>query len=102
MTDEPGTQPTVPSYGDATLADLATSLLGSLGIAAEPNPLGLPETTRACLLIVDGLGWELLRDHQATAPFLPELTMSGRSLTAGFPSTTVTSLASLGTGRPPG
>jgi hypothetical protein len=102
MTDEPRAQPTVPSYGDATLADLATSLLGSLGIAAEPNPLRLPEATRACLLIVDGLGWELLRDHQAAAPFLGELTRSGRALTAGFPSTTVTSLASLGTGRPPG
>jgi Type I phosphodiesterase / nucleotide pyrophosphatase len=102
MTDEPRTGPTVPSYGDATLADLATSLLGSLGIATEPNPLGLPETTRACLLIVDGLGWELLRDHQAAAPFLAELTRNGRALTAGFPSTTVTSLASLGTGRPPG
>ena len=68
----------------------------------EPNPLGLPETDRACLLIVDGLGWELLRDHPAAAPFLSELAFSGRPLTAGFPSTTVTSLASLGTGRPPG
>jgi hypothetical protein len=100
--NEPKTQPTLPSYGDATLADLASSLLASLGVEAEPNPLGLPETSRACLLIVDGLGWELLRDHPAAAPFLAELTMSGRSLTCGFPSTTVTSLASLGTGRPPG
>ena len=56
-------QPTLPGYGESTLADLASSLLGSLGMAAEANPLGLPEATRACLLIVDGLGWELLRDH---------------------------------------
>jgi Type I phosphodiesterase / nucleotide pyrophosphatase len=100
--NKPPTQPTLPSYGEATLADLASSLLGSFGVKTEPNPLGLPETTRACLLIVDGLGWELLRDHQAAAPFLSELTMNGRALTAGFPSTTATSLASLGTGRPPG
>jgi hypothetical protein len=102
MTDEPRTLRTLPAYGEGTLADLASSLLGSLGMTAEPNPLGLPETDRVCELIVDGLGWELLRDHPAAAPFLSELAVNGRPLTAGFPSTTVTSLASLGTGRPPG
>src|SRR5690242_9167171 len=102
MTDEPRTTLTLPSYGEGTLADLASSLLASLGLMREPNPLGLPETGRACLLIVDGLGWELLRDHPAAAPFLSELAFSGRPLTAGFPSTTVTSLASLGTGLVPG
>ncbi|MGH3159381.1 MAG: alkaline phosphatase family protein, partial [Streptosporangiaceae bacterium] len=70
MTDERRPQPTLPAYGEETLADLASSLLASLGVAAEANPLGLPETPRACLLIVDGLGWELLRGHQAAAPFL--------------------------------
>jgi hypothetical protein len=102
MTDEPRNAPTLPSYGERTLPDLASSLLGALGMAGEHNPLGLPETARACLLIVDGLGWELLRDHPAAAPFLSELARDGRALTAGFPSTTVTSLGSLGTGRPPG
>jgi Type I phosphodiesterase / nucleotide pyrophosphatase len=102
MTDELTIPPTLPSYGEGTLADLASSLLGSLGMSGEPNPLRLPETTRACLLVVDGLGWELLRDHPAAAPFLSELAVSGRALAAGFPATTVTSLASLGTGRPPG
>jgi hypothetical protein len=92
----------VPNYGEGTLPDLATSLLASLGVSGEPNPLDLPATRRACLLIVDGLGWELLRDHPAAAPFLSELTMTGRALTAGFPATTVTSLSSLGTGLPPG
>ncbi|HEY1916934.1 MAG TPA: nucleotide pyrophosphatase/phosphodiesterase family protein [Streptosporangiaceae bacterium] len=101
MSDEPRT-PATPPYGQGTLADLASSLLGSLGVPGESNPLGLAETARACLLIVDGLGWELLRAHPAAAPFLNELAYNGRPLTAGFPSTTVTSLASLGTGRPPG
>jgi hypothetical protein len=54
------------------------------------------------MLIVDGLGWELLRDHPAAAPFMSELAVNGRALFAGFPSTTVTSLGSLGTGLPPG
>ena len=75
MTDEPRTTLTLPSYGEGTLADLASSLLASLGIVSEPNPLGLPETARVCLLIVDGLGWELLRDHPAAAPFLSELAL---------------------------
>ena len=102
MTDELSVQPALPPYGEGTLPDLASSLLGSLSVPGESNPLGLPETLRACLLIVDGLGWELLRDHPAAAPFLSELARSGRPLSAGFPSTTVTSLASLGTARPPG
>ena len=102
MTDEPTTSATVPDYGEGTLPDLATSLLASLGVRDAPNPLGLASTRRACLLIVDGLGWELLRAHQAAAPFLSELTTTGRALSAGFPATTVTSLSSLGTGLPPG
>jgi hypothetical protein len=52
--------------------------------------------------VVDGLGWELLRDQPAIAPFLSELAVNSAPLTAGFPATTVTSLSSLGTGRPPG
>jgi hypothetical protein len=102
MRAEPAVVPVLPRYGESTLSDLASSLLASLGIAGEANPLGLPQTARACLLVVDGLGWELLRDQPASAPFLSELAVNGAPLTAGFPATTVTSLSSLGTGRPPG
>ena len=91
-----------PRYGECSLADLATSVLASLGVPGEANPLGLASVRRACLLVIDGLGWELLRQHPAAAPFMSELAMSGRPLTAGFPATTVTSLSSLGTGLPPG
>ena len=99
---EPTVAPVLPHYGERSLPDLASSLLASLGVTAEPNPLSLPPASRACLLVVDGLGWELLRDHPAAAPFLSELAVHGGPLTAGFPATTVTSLSSLGTGRPPG
>ncbi|MBO0776108.1 MAG: alkaline phosphatase family protein, partial [Actinobacteria bacterium] len=102
MTDEPTTRPVLPNYGKGSLADLASSLLAALGVEREANPLRLPRAQRVCLLVVDGLGWELLRDHPAAAPFLSELALAGRPLTAGFPATTVTSLASLGTGVPPG
>ncbi len=102
MRAEPMTAPVVPHYGERSLPDLASSLLASLGAAGAENPLGLPPSQRICLLVVDGLGWELLRDHPAAAPFLSELAVNGGHLTAGFPATTVTSLGSLGTGRPPG
>src|SRR5436309_14445984 len=104
MTPEPRHPPTVPSYGAAALADLSSSMLASLdpGAPESQNVLGLPSARRACLLIVDGLGWELLRDHPAVAPFLSELARNSRPITAGFPSTTVTSLGSICTGQPPG
>jgi hypothetical protein len=101
MTREPRNSPIVPSYGESSLADLSNSILASLTDDPASNVLGLPETGRVCLLVIDGLGLELLRAHQAAAPFLAELAFNSRPLTAGFPSTTVTSLASLGTGLVP-
>jgi hypothetical protein len=104
MTLEPRHSPMVPSYGAATLADLSSSILASLdpGAPQAQNVLGLTPAERACLLIVDGLGWELLRDHPAVAPFLSELARNSKPITSGFPATTVTSLGSLCTGCPPG
>lgn len=91
---------TAPAYGSASLSDLLPSVLASLGVEGEPATLVLPETGRAVVLLVDGLGAELLRRHAEEAPFLSSL--ASRPLTAGFPATTVTSLSSLGTGLPPG
>jgi len=104
MTPEPRHSPIVPSYGTATLADLSSSILASLDPEApeSQNVLGLAPARRACLLIVDALGWEQLRAHPAASPFLSELALNSKPITAGFPATTATSLASLGTGRPPG
>ena len=100
---EPGDQqPPLPGYGRSTLADLSQSVLASLGEPGADNVLGLPQAARVCLLVVDGLGWELLRAQRQAAPFLAALAETGCWLTAGFPATTVTSLSSLGTGRPPG
>ena len=92
--------PEAPAYGRSSLADLMPSVLASLGVPGERDVLHLPQTARAVVLLVDGLGAELLRRHAELAPFLSSL--SGRPLTAGFPATTVTSLSSLGTGLPPG
>jgi hypothetical protein len=102
MAREPRTSPIVPSYGESSLADLSASILASITGDTARNVLGLHESGRACLLVIDGLGWELLRAHQAAAPFLAELAFNSRPLTAGFPSTTATSLGTLGTALPPG
>ncbi|MDP4508990.1 alkaline phosphatase family protein [Nonomuraea turcica] len=114
----------VPGYGGGSLADLPGALLAALGVhdgdpsvpesvpsvPTTPNEPGTPGTLnsplvlapaeRICLFLVDGLGAELLRAHAGAAPFLSGL--KSRTLTAGFPATTVTSLCSLGTGLPPG
>jgi hypothetical protein len=90
----------VPSYGGGSLADVGPSLLAALGVPGEDNTLGLAHIARACLLLVDGLGYAQLQRHADAAPFLSSLT--SRSIDAGFPATTVTSLSSLGTGLPSG
>jgi hypothetical protein len=101
MPREPRTSPIVPSYGESSLADLSASILASMTGDTAGNVLGLSGAGRVCLLVVDGLGWELLRSHQAAAPFLSELAFNSSPLTAGFPSTTATSLGTLGTALPP-
>ena len=95
-------EPLLPGYGQTSLADLSDSLLAALRVPGALNPLGLAPTSRACLLLVDGLGWDLLRSHRSAAPFLSSLAETGCWLTAGFPATTATSLGSLGTAIPPG
>jgi hypothetical protein len=87
-------------YGDGALSDLMPSVLASLGVPGERDGLRLPPSRRTVVLLVDGMGAELLRRAPEAAPFLSSL--AGRSLTAGFPSTTAASLASLGTGLPSG
>lgn len=87
-------------YGEASLADVLPSALAALGVDGEPDALGLGRAAGVVVLLVDGLGWNLLRARAEHAPFLAAL--DGRPLTAGFPTTTSVSLASLGTGRPPG
>lgn len=93
----------IPQYGSAALADLVPSVLASLGTPGFVDVLGLPPAAAACVLLIDGLGATALRAHPGDAPVLhAALTGAGRDLTAGFPSTTAASIASIGTGKPPG
>jgi hypothetical protein len=57
---------------------------------------------RAVVVLVDGLGYELIRRRGGHAPFLRSLLPAAHRISAGFPSTTATSMATFGTGLPPG
>lgn len=93
--------PLLPAYGHDTIADILPAVAARLGVGeVAHNPL--PEADRWVVLLVDGLGWHNLRGATDAAPFLTELMAQGRAWTSGVPSTTVTSLTSLGTGLPPG
>jgi hypothetical protein len=110
---EAGLAPVVPRYGQASLADVLPAVLAGLGVAGAGDPLGLSTgalagVRRVAVLLVDGLGHHQLPLAAPHAPTLADL-VGGRlpgstaaAITAGFPSTTPTSLASLGTGAPPG
>ena len=77
-------------------------MLGVLGVAGESDRIGLgvDGLHRVAILLIDGMGADLVAARRDVAPFLGG--RSERTLTAGFPSTTATSLASLGTGIPAG
>ncbi|MGC4811897.1 alkaline phosphatase family protein [Micromonospora sp. DT228] len=96
-----------PDHGGGRLADVLPSALAVLGVPGAADPLGLAPTLagvrRIAVLLVDGLGWYQLPTAAPYAPTLAGLAATaGRPLLAGFPSTTPTSLVSLGTGVAPG
>ncbi|GAA1942696.1 alkaline phosphatase family protein [Nocardioides marmoribigeumensis] len=93
-----------PAYGDHSLADVLPAVARAIGRPLESSPEGLvlPEAGSYVVFLVDGLGRELLADHPEDAPFLASLLAGSALATAGVPSTTATSLTSLGTGMPPG
>ena len=91
----------LPSYDGGALGDVLPSIASVLGLDA-PNRLYLQGSDRFVVLLIDGLGWNLLSRHLAAAPYLASLLDRSSRLTAGVPSTTASSLTSLGTGLPPG
>jgi hypothetical protein len=101
-----------PEYGSRSLADVLPAVITALA-GGPPDPLGLSvgplHGVRAvAVLLVDGLGRGLIDRAGAAAPTLsgfaadPPSGVSFTTITAGFPSTTPTSLTSLGTGAAPG
>jgi hypothetical protein len=100
-----------PRYGEATLADVLPGAAAALGVRVHrdglpPDPLDLTAAlggaNRVAVLLVDGLGADLLRQHADLAPTLAGLATPVGDISAPCPSTTPVSLATLSTGLPPG
>jgi Type I phosphodiesterase / nucleotide pyrophosphatase len=99
-----------PAYGTGSLAEVMPTALAALGVPGQPDALGLTPALagvrRIALLLIDGLGHFQLPTAAPHAPTLAELATgrygAAEVLTSGFPSTTPTSLVTLGTGAAPG
>lgn len=85
------------------LAALSNSIFSSLNVSGAENQLGIADNPgkRECLLLIDGMGAELLAQYGSQFPIFNELTNLPK-LDSHFPSTTATNLSSLGTGTLPG
>lgn len=92
----------LPRYGAGALSDVVPSLLSALGVGGFGSVLNVEPARAVCLLLIDGMGHELLSEHAKYAPFLAGLAAGSTPITAGFPTTTTTSITSVGTGLPPG
>jgi predicted AlkP superfamily pyrophosphatase or phosphodiesterase len=92
-------EPVLPRYGEANLTGVVAALMAPPG----RRPRWVPEPAAAAgavvLLVLDGLGWEQLRDRAGLAPTLSA--MVGGAITSVVPSTTATALTSLVVGAPP-
>ena len=97
-----------PAYHHRSLGDVvpavATALGATLapGVDLVPSTLVLPDASSYVVFLIDGLGSRLLERYAHAAPYLSSLLVGQEPATAGVPSTTATSLTSLGTGLTPG
>ncbi len=93
-----------PNYTDGSIVNLMSSLLTAFGGTSTYAPLSLlpPEfltdTTNIVLLVLDGFGYELLRQHENGTIFHKWL--KGK-ITSVFPSTTAAGITTFLTGLAP-
>ena len=102
-------QSVLPTYDASGLAGVLPAVARSLGVAEREGDhdgprhlLDLAPARRAVVVLIDGLGYDLLRQRSGHAPYLRRLLPAAYRLSAGFPSTTATSMGTFGTGQPPG
>ncbi len=95
--------PVVPDYDGEVLGGVLPAAARSLGLSGIAGPdWGVPAADAVCVVLVDGLGQQLLTESLELAPFLAGHLDDDRVLRAGFPTTTAASMGSFGTGRSPG
>jgi len=102
----------LPRYEGGSLADVLPGVGAAMGVSIGDVPADggsplrtdppLPQLRGWVVMLIDGLGWHLLREHADLAPHLSALLGDREPLTTSIPSTTATSLTSLGTGLTPG
>ena len=80
-----------------SLADVLPNCLDAL--AGRTGRLGLPPVTHAIVLLADGLGRSALDAHRGHARTLASRLDVDPAISAGFPTTTASALATLTTGR---
>ena len=93
-----------------SICDVLPAAAALLGVPGAVDRLGLTESVgqvdRVVVVLVDGMGWHLLPELAGSAPLLASVLAgdTGRvgELACTFPSTTPSSLVSLGTGAEPG
>ena len=84
------------------LADLTNSIFNSLSVSQTTDTLGIgPLEQRECLILIDGLGQDAVDRYGDEFEIFSQLKQV-KNLSANFPSTTATSLSTLGTGVLPG
>lgn len=93
-----------PAYGVRSLGDIVPAAAIALGSPLGPAPTGLvlPDAASYVVFLIDGLGAQLLERYAHAAPYLSALLETSSPATASVPSTTSTSLTTLGTGLMPG
>lgn len=92
--------PIVPRYSGPNVRGIVPALLGPAGACPDWIPPVAARAKQVVLLVIDGLGWEQLRDRATLAPTLAA--MSGGPITTVAPTTTSTALTSITTGLAPG
>ncbi|MGY4642735.1 alkaline phosphatase family protein [Cellulomonas sp. URHB0016] len=97
-----------PGYSQPTLGSVLPAVAGAIGAevvpgsAAARTALGLPTASRACVVLVDGLGYTNLAERAGHAPFLRGRLAGSLPLTSTYPSTTATAIGTFGLAEPPG
>ncbi|BBZ04401.1 phosphodiesterase [Mycolicibacterium chitae] len=87
-----------PDPDQPHLADVVPAVLAAMGVTGFEARIPLAaQVSGACVLLIDGLGADLLDEHAEDAPVLAGL--RGPSVHVGFPATTAAGLAAVGTGH---
>lgn len=89
-----------PKSDALSLADVLESCFAS--VIGKTNRLGLRGVERAVLLLIDGLGAEVLKARAGHARTLAGALTKSAVLESGFPTTTAAAIATLTTGVRPG